>query len=175
MTLILPPGHPARHFAVLDPGGRAATLWHLDRRGRLVAWPRGTRNGPTLWKTPGAGREHAIPANLTGHARSAWISDWAATVSVPWHDRISATIAADPNQAAALFAFTAVTCCKCGRPLDDPESRASGVGPKCAPMIPTPLREAIRTQVRRLVAERAAEDDAAVLLGGERILEVVAQ
>jgi hypothetical protein len=173
VKLILPAGHPARHFAVLDEDSQSATMWHLDRRGQLVAWPRGARNGPILWQAPGAGREHVIPADLSGGDRSAWIEHWATTVSPPWHQTIRETITADPDRAAALFSFTVVNCCKCGRFLEDPESRAAGIGPKCAPMVPAVIREAIRREVGRLIAERAREDDEAAFLTGERILEVV--
>lgn len=174
MTLTLPPGHPARHFAVIDPDGQSASLWHLNRRGHLVAWPRGTRNGPTLWKAPGPGREHVVPADLVRSARSAWISHWVETVSQPWHDAVREQITADPDRAAALFSYTVVNCCKCGRFLEDPESRATGLGPKCAPMVSPPIREALRREIGRLIAGRARQDVDADLPPARRSLEATA-
>jgi len=170
MTLNLPAGYPARYFAVLDDAAESATFWRLDRRGRLMAWPPGTRNGPSLWKEPGPGREHVIPAGLDGEARSQWMSNWVATVSGPWHDRIRAVIDADPDAAAARFAGFTSACYRCGRHLEDPATRAAGVGPECAPKIDPRVRAAITFEVGRALAARERGDLGGAQMSRERIL-----
>ncbi len=121
-----------RYFAVADPvdPGRM-TYWRRDGGGRYRPWPAKARYGPDLWRDPGEGREHVIPAGLGDADRKRWLLDWAGRVSGPWHAQVQAAIEADPAGAAARFAALRCCCACCGRKLKDPTGRTYGVGPEC--------------------------------------------
>lgn len=60
-----------------------------------------------------------------------FISNYHATVRLPWIRAVHAAIAADVAAAGARFAETTVHCRDCGRPLTDETSKARGRGPDC--------------------------------------------
>jgi hypothetical protein len=53
-------------------------------------------------------------------------------MSYQWMHAAATRIAADPKAAAILFGRETRTCGRCSSPLTNAESRARGLGPKCA-------------------------------------------
>lgn len=118
------------YYAVPDPDDPSQmTYWRSARGGDLVPHPDKARYGPTLWKSPGPGHIHVVPAELHGQARRNWVHHWYATVRAEWLQHVKAAIDADPDGCAARFAAFTTRCCCCGRRLTDPTSKTYGIGP----------------------------------------------
>jgi len=157
----------AKYFAVADPESGTMTFWRRDNRGELAAWPRGTEFGPTLWKRPGPGREHVIPADLDAAARFAWIQDWHRTIRRPWLAKVKAAIDGDPVAAAARFAALQTCCARCGRSLEDAASRARALGSDCVTRFAPDVVSALVREVGRALAAREAGNEDAALISRE--------
>lgn len=143
-----------RYFAVPDPDDAARiTYWRRSNDGQLAPWPAKARYGPALYRKPGPGHQHVIPAGLGGEERRQWTLRWFETVSGPWHLRARAAVEADPLVAAARFAGLKCACCICGRVLTDRASKTYGVGPDCREEWPDALLAAAAEAVGRAHAE----------------------
>lgn len=154
-----------RYFALPDPtDSTVMVFFHLNRRGALVSWPPGTDFGPTLWRHPGPGREHVTPASLKGITRKLWIRDWHQRVRQPWIAEVAAAIDADPNTAAARFAALRTCCARCGRHLEDPASRARGLGSDCVSRFAPEYVAALTREVGRALGARNAGDHDGALI-----------
>jgi uncharacterized protein DUF6011 len=154
-----------KYLAVPDPANASAmTFWRIGGHGQLEAWPRQADYGPTLWRVPGPGREHVVPAGLKGSERREWIRNWTLTVRVPWMTQVRAAVDADPVSAGATFAALRTCCARCGRSLDDPASRSRALGSDCVQHFPDHLIAALCREVGRAYAAHLAGDEEAALL-----------
>lgn len=151
--MISSPSEP-RYFAVADPDdpGRI-TYWRRSANGQLAQWPAKACYGPALYRKPGPGHQHVIPAGLDGEDRRQWMLRWIEDVSAPWYRWVHGAIEADPVTAAARFATLKCACIICGRSLSDAASRAYGVGPECRGSWPDALLAAVSEAVGRAHAE----------------------
>ncbi len=154
----------ANYFAVVDPASKSMSFWFRNRRGVLVAWPRGSSFEPVLWKSPGPGREHVIPAGLEGAERFEWLQNWHWTVRQPWFATIKTSIEADPVAAAACFAALQTSCSRCGRHLEDVASRARALGSDCVTRFSPEYVASLTREVGRALAARDAGDEDGALI-----------
>lgn len=151
-----------RYVAVADES--AMTFWRIGGHGQLKSWPHQADYGPTLWRVPGPGRVHVVPAGLKGSGRREWIRDWTMTVRVPWMDKVRAAVDADAITAAATFAALRTCCARCGRPLDDPASRSRALGSDCVQRFPDHMIAALCREVGRAFGAYLVGDEGGTLL-----------
>jgi hypothetical protein len=152
-----------RYFAVADPDDPTRiTYWRRADSGQLAPWPAKARYGPALYRKPGPGHQHVIPAGLSGEERRQWLLAWIEDVSAPWHRRAHEAIKADPLAAAARFATLQCACVICGRSLSDVASRTYGVGPECRGSWPDARLADAAEAVGRAHAEMLERQSAAV-------------
>lgn len=145
-------------YAVRDPETNDMTFWCRDTRGRLQPWPRKpqARYGPMLWdrlsREPGM-HDHLVPSDV-GSDQPVWVRNWHRTVRDPWMTAVHGEIERSPGLAMARFAAIRSRCCLCGRVLDDPDSKVSGIGPECRKGLPDSLVASLREHVAILFGER---------------------
>lgn len=134
------------YFAVPDPSDPARMTYWRRSNGRLQPWPAKARYGPALYRSD-------LPDGLDPQQRQQWIAAWAREHSLPWHAAVRAAIDADPDGCAARFAALTTRCCRCGKQLRDPASKAYGVGPDCRDGWPDTLLAAMAEAVGRAHAD----------------------
>lgn len=153
-----------RYYAVPDPTTGDMTFWYRNKKGELDAWPTRpkTRYGPRLFNSlkrePGA-HDYIIPSGLENEEQYAWHCNWIETVRKPWMDAIKAEIGRDPETCMARFAAIQSRCAICGKALDDPESKASGIGPECRKGLPDAFITAIQEETRAALGHVDLEAD----------------
>lgn len=149
------------YYAVRDPETYDMTFWYRDTRDRFQPWPRKpqARYGPMLWnrltKEPGM-HDYLVPSDVLGGDQPAWVGNWYRTVRDPWMAAVHGEIERHPGLAMARFASIKSRCCLCGRVLDDPDSKVSGIGPECRKRLPDSLVASIREHTAILFGEREA-------------------
>lgn len=121
-----------RYYAVPDPTDPDLMTYWRERNGTLTPWPGQAKYGPILYRSD-------VPKGLTGPPQKQWAVNWYRDNRLPWLGKISAAIAADPDEAAARFAALKTRCCWCGKPLTDERSKTIGVGPDCRRTYPDEL------------------------------------
>ena len=115
-------GIPDGYYATPDPDNPDTMTYWRARTGHLGHWP------AKAWYGPARLLKRDAPTDRD--AKIAWMRAWNDSYR-SWLQRVTDTVAADPQTCRAVFAALAVRCCDCGRALTDAKSKTLGVGPEC--------------------------------------------